>query len=191
MNNDLYCIELPYRFNFNEVEITITVINQPISNLHVIGIYRSKTKVKISKFIDALNHLHDIKSTNPEKPTVLPGEFNANLLEDNCNKKKLKTCLIQEKGFTQLIKQYTTDNRTLIDHICTNVPHLVESAGVLESYYSDHKPVFFLFFVMSFNNVIIKTFFFMEINSITKTLQKEKTLGTTCKQLHIIQKKYH
>lgn len=142
VKNDLYCKELPYRFNFNEVEITITVINKPISNLHVIGIYRSKTKVKISEFIDALNYLHDIKITNPEKPTVLLGDFNVNLLEDNCDKKILTRCLLQERGYTQLIKHYTTDNRTLIDHIYTNVPHLVQSAGVLESYYSDHKPVF-------------------------------------------------
>ena len=35
VENDLYCTELPYRFNFNKVEITITVINKPISNLHV------------------------------------------------------------------------------------------------------------------------------------------------------------
>lgn len=41
--------------------------------------------------------------------------------------------LINEKGYTQMINQYTTDYRTQIDHIYTNVPHQVKSAGTLES----------------------------------------------------------
>ena len=51
-------------------------------------------------------------------------------------------CLIEKRGYTQLIKQYTTDYRSLIDHIYTNIPHFVQSSGVLESYFSDHKPLF-------------------------------------------------
>lgn len=47
-----------------------------------------------------------------------------------------------DRGYTQLIEQYTTDYRTQIDHIYTNVPQLIQSAGTLESYYSDHKPIF-------------------------------------------------
>ena len=40
-------------------KITVMVVSQPIPNIHAIGIYRSKTKVTISRFIDALTHLHN------------------------------------------------------------------------------------------------------------------------------------
>ena len=50
IKNDLNCTHLPYRFNINNVEITIMVLSQPIPNIHVIGIYCSKTEVPISQF---------------------------------------------------------------------------------------------------------------------------------------------
>lgn len=56
--------------------------------------------------------------------------------------KALTECLIDERRYTQLINQCTTDYRTQIDHIYTNIAQLVQSAGTLELYYSDHKPIF-------------------------------------------------
>lgn len=35
IKNSLDCITLPFRYNYNKVEITITVINHPSSNGHV------------------------------------------------------------------------------------------------------------------------------------------------------------
>lgn len=61
--------------------------------------------------------------------------------EQTTEQKDLSKYLIEERGYTQLINQYTTDYHTLIDHIYTNISHLVKSAGTLESYYSDHKPI--------------------------------------------------
>ncbi len=142
IKNDLNCTEIPYRFNFNNVEITVMVLSHPIPNLHVIGIYRSTTYVRISQLIDALTHLHNSILTEPTIPTVLLGDFNINLLRDTTEQKALQKYLITDRGYTQLINQYTTDYRTQIDHIYTNVPRLVQSAGTLESYYSDHKPFF-------------------------------------------------
>lgn len=98
--------------------------------------------VNMSNFIDALNHLYNMKLSNPETPAILMGDFKVNLLEKTSEQQRLTTCLIREKGYTQLKKQFTTDYRTLIDQIYTNVPHLVQSSGVLESYCSDHKPVY-------------------------------------------------
>ena len=137
----ILCSQIPYRFNYNQVEITIMVTNHPIEDLHVIGIYRSKSKVTTRKLIDALKHLHDTKLANVV-PTLVLGDFNINLLEETSDKKALSKYLIEQKGYTQLMTQFTTDYRTLIDHIYTNVPHLVTSSGVLESYFSDHKPIF-------------------------------------------------
>ena len=57
IKNDLNCTEIPYRFNVNNVEITVTVLSQPVPNIHLVGIYRSKT-VRMSQLIDALTHLH-------------------------------------------------------------------------------------------------------------------------------------
>lgn len=120
------------------------VLSQPIPNIHVIGIYRSKTKVPISKFLHALSHLHNSVLTDPTIPTILLGDFNVNLMEESAEQKALKKSLVTDRGYTQLIEQYTTDYRTQIhvDHIYTNVPQLIQSAGTLESYYSDHKPIF-------------------------------------------------
>ena len=142
IKKNVNCAEIPYRFNFNNVEITIMVLSHPIPNLHLIAIYRSKTNVKLSKLIDALRHLHDSKLTDCSIPVVLLGDFNVNLMEQTTERRALTKYLIEERGYRQLINQYTTDYRTQIDHIYTNVPQLVQSAGALESYYSDHKPLF-------------------------------------------------
>ena len=117
IKNDLNCAEVPQRFNFYNVEITIMVLSDSIPNVHVIGSYRSKTYVKLSNLIDALNHLHSSKLTDCSIPVVLLGDFNVNLMEQTTEQKALTKCLIKERGYTQLINQYTTDYHTLIDHI--------------------------------------------------------------------------
>ena len=80
------------------------VTDQLIPNLHVIGIYRSNSNVNIRKFIDALNYLLDSKLTTPDIPLILLGDFNVNLLQKTSEQKALTKCLIEERGYTQLIK---------------------------------------------------------------------------------------
>ena len=53
IKNDLNCTKIPYRFNMNNVEITVTVLSHPVANFHIVGIYRSKT-VRILHLIEAL-----------------------------------------------------------------------------------------------------------------------------------------
>lgn len=118
------------------------ILNVPIPNLHIIGIYRSKSKVTMSKLLDALNHFHNTVLTDPNIPVVILGDFNINLMENNSEQKSLLKYMITGKGYSQLINQYTTDYRTQIDHIYTNIQQYVKSKGTLESYYSDHKPIF-------------------------------------------------
>ena len=62
-------------------------------------------------------------------------------MQANTEQKALTKYLITDKGYTELINQYTTDYCTQIDHVYTNVPQCVQSAGTL-SYYSDHKPIY-------------------------------------------------
>ena len=110
------------------------VLCQPIPNIHVIGIYRSKTKVTISQLIDALTRLHNSVLIEPTIPTVLLGDFNIDLMQANSEQKALNKYFITDKGYTQLINQFTTDYCTQIEHVYTNVPQFVQSAGTLESY---------------------------------------------------------
>ena len=109
IKNDLNCTEIPYRFNVN----TVTVLSQPVPNIHVVGIYRSKT-VRMSQLIDALTHLCKSVLTKPKIPTihVLLGDFNINLMQETAEQRALRAFLITNRGCTQLINQYTTDYRT-------------------------------------------------------------------------------
>ena len=63
-------------------------------------------------------------------------------MQANTEQKALMKYLVTGKGYTQLINQFATDYRTQIDRVYTNAPQCVQSAGTLESYYSDHKPIY-------------------------------------------------
>lgn len=58
IRNDIECTCDPFRWNYNNTEMTVAIINLPGCNniLHVVGIYRSKSKVVFSKLIEALEH---------------------------------------------------------------------------------------------------------------------------------------
>jgi len=128
----------------NDVEITVTVLKHPIPNLHIIGIYRSKNKVPLQVLINTLNLLLDalLPESSSTTPVVILGDFNVNLLEESSSKKKLQKYFQQQRQFTQIISQCTTDYHSLLDHIYTSIPAQVEHLGTLESYFSDHKPIF-------------------------------------------------
>ena len=132
---------MPFQYNDNEVEMTVIVISHPspIKHVSIVGIYRSKSKAKLSKYIEALDYLQTTQLAN--KAAIIFGDFNVDLSENSHERKVLLSNMVKSKGYTQLINTYTTDYRTQIDHIYTNIPQLITS-GVLESYYSNHKPVY-------------------------------------------------
>ena len=146
--NTLTCLTTPTRFNMNYVEITVTVIKEPIPNLHIIAIYSSKNKVSLQVLINTLNLLLDalLPESSNTTPVVILGDFNVNLLEESSNKKKLQKYFQQQRQLTQIISQCTTDYHSLLDHIYTNITAQVEHSGTLESYFSDHKPIFICLF---------------------------------------------
>ena len=37
IKSDLNCTKIPYRFNVNNVEITVTILSRAIPNIHVVG----------------------------------------------------------------------------------------------------------------------------------------------------------
>jgi endonuclease/exonuclease/phosphatase (EEP) superfamily protein YafD len=142
VKQNVHLLSEPLRCNYNDVEMTLVRINQPVQNLHVVGIYRSKSKVKISRFIDALKNLHSTFINDINTPVVIIGDFNINFMENASEKNTLCKYLIEEKQYVQLINQVTTDYKSQIDHIYTNIPERVKNSGVLESYFRDHKPIF-------------------------------------------------
>jgi len=142
IKNNIQCLSDPTRCNYNDVEITMTVINYNHHPLYIIGIYRSSSKVTLIRMIEALDYIHSQHNLNTFIPTVILGDFNVNINQSSSEKNALLKYLITEKGYTQLINDYTTDYRTTIDHIYTNIQDQIEISGVLESYYSDHKPLF-------------------------------------------------
>ncbi|CAB4028779.1 ATP-dependent DNA helicase PIF1 [Paramuricea clavata] len=142
VKNNVQLISEPLRCNYNNVEMTLLKANQPVNNLHIVGVYRSTSKVKISSFINALKHLHSTFLNDPDTPVIILGDFNVNLTENTSDKNTLCKYLIEEKQYVQLINQVTTDYKTQIDHIYTNISERVKNSGVLESYFSDHKPIF-------------------------------------------------
>ena len=54
--------------------------------------------------------------------------------------------LVRDEGYKQLISTCTTDNKTAIDHVYTNISHLNVQAGALETYFTDRKAVFWASF---------------------------------------------
>ena len=105
-------------------------------DLHIVGIYHSKSKVKTSRFLDALKHLNFNIINDPNAPVVILGDFNINFMENTSDKNSLYKYLIEEKQYEQLINEFTTDYKTQIDHIYTNIPERIKNSGVLESYFS-------------------------------------------------------
>ena len=101
--------------------MTVAIINLPgCSNIHVVGIYRSKSKVVFFKLTEALEHLHRTILSEPQTPVIILGDFNVNFMEVTSQQKALVEYMIKQKSYTQLIKQYTTDYKTQIDHIFNN-----------------------------------------------------------------------
>lgn len=45
VKNHVQLISKPSWCNYNDVEMTLLKVNQPVNNLHIVGIYRSKSKV--------------------------------------------------------------------------------------------------------------------------------------------------
>lgn len=82
----------------------------------------------IDKQIDKCNVISYGKN-NLNIPVVILGDFNCNA-QDVANRK------------SKTVKDYTTDGRTTIDLLFTNIQTDFR-CGTLESYFSYHKPIWF------------------------------------------------
>lgn len=90
-------------------------------------------------FLQVLSNL--VTTLTDSTKTLIMGDFNVNLLQDSSDKEKL-LLLMKSKNFTQIINGITTDFHSCLDHIYVNFPYTdVETSGIQESCYSDHKVV--------------------------------------------------
>ena len=122
--------------NLYGVEITIVKL-KTLPGFIIAGIYRSP-KVPVRQLHQALAELHSIMSTEPFH--VILGDFNIDW-NDSVQRSSLFNEMVTSYGYTQHILDYTTDNRTTIDHIYSNLNESTFKTGVLETYFSDHKAV--------------------------------------------------
>jgi hypothetical protein len=125
-------------YQLEGIECIVTKMLLPnVSNLFVVLIYRAPN-CPIDRLIDLfINKLQDV--LNSSLPTVILGDFNVNLLN---NQTSNLSNLLYSCGYKQLVSTPTTDSGTLIDHIyfnghCDNVV-----TQVIDTYYSDHDSVY-------------------------------------------------
>ena len=117
------------------MEITVIKITTH-EDWTILGIYRSP-KVPVRQLCQAMTEL--LNGISPNNNIFL-GDFNINWLVET-ERRPLYNLLVRDNGYKQLISSFTTDNKTLIDHIYTNILHLDIQSGVLETYFTDHKAV--------------------------------------------------
>ena len=132
------CKTDPFGQNRDNIEITISILDEPVQNLYLISVYRSP-KVSLITLVSVLQFIHH--QILKGKPAIILGDFNVNLLEHSSQRSALLTEMYNI-GYTQLIKEATTDYGSLLDHVYTNIQDCVSHVGILESYFSDHKPIF-------------------------------------------------
>ena len=119
------------------VEITVTEL-ECLPHVIIASIYRSPS-VPVRQLYEALRHLY-CRTLSSKQFHIIIGDFNVNWL----NKQQmsgLHNLMVSEYGYCQVVNDYTTCNRTIIDHIYTNIGRNYIDVGILETYYSDHKAV--------------------------------------------------
>ena len=106
----------PHCHNINGIDITIMKV-LILPHVTIIGIYRSP-KVTILQLCDALNEVLNLSSSHFN---IFIGDFNINWL-DKTNRRPLYSIFVNQNNYRQLVSTYTTDNKTILDHIYTNLP---------------------------------------------------------------------
>ena len=125
----------PYAHNTNGIEFTI-IKTESHPNLTIIGLYRSPS-IALSRLLSALRTILDEDSSSQN---IFIGDFNINWMAET-DRQSLYNLMLRENDYRQLISSFTTDNRTLIDHLYTNLIEEEINAGILETYFSDHKAI--------------------------------------------------
>lgn len=119
----------------------IMVLHFEIANIHILTGYKSpRTSFAVfKKHLEAVMTKHVVESQTAQ--VVLLGDFNFNTMENNS---PLEQYMTNQFNLMKALKdQVTTSNNTQIDVIFVkNIQNY--HAGVYETYFSDHKPIFII-----------------------------------------------
>ncbi len=137
VKNNFQVRPLMYIQNVTDLECLVLKVEAPKQALIAV-IYRPPN-YNLIEFLINLNALLTSLEIFDFKPIIVCGDFNEDQLSRG-NKSILS--LFQEKGYTQLINSGTTENNTLLDPVFISGAHSHVRAGVLQTYYSYHDPVY-------------------------------------------------
>ena len=137
------CQPVTFASSFGSVECSLVQVPLTANtSLSLACIYRrpssqlSHLNTAISQLLSTL-HTYHTSSSEMEHFVLIMGDFNL----DWCLESTKSTMTDLLPGYRQLITEYTTDYRSILDHIYTNIPSHSIQCFTSESYYSDHKPV--------------------------------------------------
>lgn len=128
----------PYCINGSGIEITVLRVAS-LPDVTIVAIYRSP-KVQVRQLcISLMETLGQLCTPF----NIFIGDFNINWLNDT-ERTPLYNLFVRDHNYRQLVLPFTTDYRTTIDHIFTNLPESQVSMDILETYFSDHKCIYAL-----------------------------------------------
>ncbi|KAG1927220.1 ATP-dependent DNA helicase PIF1 [Pimephales promelas] len=137
VKNSFQVRPLMYIQNVTDLEYLVLKIEAPKQALLAV-IYRPPS-YNFGEFLAQLNALLTSLEIIDLRPLIVCGDFNEDQLS-HCNKPILN--LFEDKGYTQLISTGTTEKNTLLDPVFIRGTDSNVRAGVLQTYYSYHDPVY-------------------------------------------------
>ena len=166
----------------NTIESCVVRIESAQYKLLILGIYRPHSD-SVHNFTEQLERML-LENTDPSEKSVLLGDFNINLLEENNAAIEDFQTMLQALHFLPTITKPTRmpsptlqGNPSLLDHIWVNQLQY-NNSGILLSDLTDHCPIFIhLPYISSNNNSIKITFRVHEQENIDKFLQKLSSIN--------------
>ena len=128
----------PYTLNRNGIEITVLRFVM-LPHITIVAVYRSP-RIPVAQLCFALR---EILITLPMSYNIFIGDFNLHWLNEQ-KRTPLYNLFVEQFNYKQLVTCYTTDNRSCIDHIYTNLSDLNTKVHILETYFSYHKAIYVL-----------------------------------------------
>ena len=106
-----------------------------LPHVTIIALYRSP-KVPSAQLKQVLLHFLDVFAP---QPCIFIGDFNVNWFNETQRIPLFDLC--GRYNLRQIVSYPTTNRRTCIDHIYTNIPESQVQTYPLETYFTDHKAV--------------------------------------------------
>ena len=135
--------DLSYISDRNFYQLWISVQCKKTKSLVICVTYRPDDCPLSS--LDGVLKPNYIQALPLDKPIILLGDLNCDVLKENCPEHKALETFLLETNVTQLIKsptRITNSTHSLLDVILVSCNLLVRRSGVLDTTISDHLPVY-------------------------------------------------